>query len=43
MGSAQHGDFMTQHQALDVLGRRRAAQQQQQVQQLKKDQVQQAQ
>ena len=43
MGSAQHGDFMTQHQQLDVLRRRRAAEQQQQVQQLKEDQVEQAQ
>jgi hypothetical protein len=41
--SAQHGDFMTQHQELDVLGRRRAAEQQQQVQQLKEDQVEQTQ
>jgi hypothetical protein len=37
VGSAQHGDFMPQHQKLDVLRRRRAAEQQQQVQQLKKD------
>ncbi len=36
VGSAQHGDFVTQHQELDVLGRRRAAQQQQQVHQLRK-------
>jgi hypothetical protein len=26
-GSAQHGDFVTQHQEFDVLGRRRAAEQ----------------
>jgi hypothetical protein len=37
VGSAQHGDFMTQHQELDVLRRRRAAEQQQQVQQLKEE------
>jgi hypothetical protein len=37
--SAQHGDFVTQHQELNVLGRRRAGEQQQQVHQLKEDQV----
>jgi hypothetical protein len=36
--SAQHGDFVTQHQQLDVLGCRRAAKQQQQVHKLKEDQ-----
>jgi hypothetical protein len=32
VGSAQHGDFMSQHQQFDVLGRRRATKQYQQVQ-----------
>jgi hypothetical protein len=41
IGSAQHGDFMSQHQKLDVLGRRRAAEQLQQVQKLHEDQVEQ--
>jgi hypothetical protein len=39
-GSAQHGDFMPQHQEFDVLGRRRSAKQQQQVQQPQEDQIQ---
>jgi hypothetical protein len=29
VGSAQHGDFVTQHQEFDILGRRRAAEQEQ--------------
>ncbi|MCA1835231.1 MAG: hypothetical protein LC721_02365 [Actinobacteria bacterium] len=37
VGSAQHGDFVAQHQQLDVLGRRGATQQHQQVQQPDKD------
>jgi hypothetical protein len=41
VGSAQHGDFVAQHQEFDVLGRRRAAEQQQEVQQLQEDQIQQ--
>src|SRR3712207_4244446 len=41
VGSAQYGDFVTQHEKLDVLGRRRAGEQQQQVHQLKEDQVEQ--
>ena len=43
VSSAQHGDFMTQHQELDILGRRRATEQQQQAQKLDKDQVEQTQ
>jgi hypothetical protein len=43
VSSAQHGNFVAQHQELDVLGRRRAAEQQQQVQQLEKDKVEQTQ
>ncbi|MGH3798218.1 MAG: hypothetical protein ACRDR6_16930 [Pseudonocardiaceae bacterium] len=43
VGSAQHGDFVTQHQEFDVLGRRRAGEQHQQVQQAQEDQIQQAQ
>jgi hypothetical protein len=43
VGSAQHGDFVTQHQEFDVLGRRRAAEQQHQVQQTQEDQIWQAQ
>jgi hypothetical protein len=42
-GSAQHGDFVTQHQELDVLRRRRAGEQHQQVHQLKEDQAEQTQ
>jgi hypothetical protein len=41
--SAQHGDFMTQHQDLDVLGRRRTPEQQQEVQHPQEDQVEQTQ
>ena len=40
-GSAQHGDFVAQHQEFDVLRRRRAAEQQREVQQLQEDQIQQ--
>jgi hypothetical protein len=43
VGSTQHGDFMTQHQELDVLGRRRTSEQHQQVHQLTEDQIEQAQ
>jgi hypothetical protein len=39
VGSAQHDDFMAQHQELDVLGHRRATEQQQQVQQPEEDKV----
>ena len=37
IGSAQHGDFMPQHQKFDVLGRRRAAKELRQVQKLNED------
>ena len=43
IGSAQHGNFVAQHQQLDVLGHRRATKQQQQVQQLEEDKVEQTQ
>jgi len=43
VGSAQHGDFVAQHQEFDVLGCRRAAEQQQQVHKLEEDQVEQTQ
>jgi hypothetical protein len=43
VSSAQHGDFVTQHQELDVLGHRRTGEQQQQVHQLTEDQVEQTQ
>jgi hypothetical protein len=43
VGAAQNGDFMAQHQELDVLGRGRAAHQQDQPEHLTKDQVQQPQ
>jgi hypothetical protein len=39
IGSAQHGNFVAQHQQLDVLGHRRATKQHQQVQQPDEDEV----
>ena len=42
MGAAQHGDLMPQHQQLDVLGHRRAAEQDQQAAKPDEDQVEQA-
>ncbi len=39
VSSARHGDFVTQHQELDVLGHRRTGKQQHQVHQLTEDQV----
>jgi hypothetical protein len=39
IGSAQHGDFMPQHEKFDVLGRRRAPKQHQQIQKVEEDQV----
>jgi hypothetical protein len=41
--SAQHGDFVTQHEKFDVFRRRRAAQQRQQIQNVEEDQVEQTQ
>jgi hypothetical protein len=41
--SMQRGDFMTKHQDLDVLGRRRTPEQQQEVQHPQEDQVEQTQ
>jgi hypothetical protein len=43
VGSAQHGDFVAQHQKLDVLGRRRATEQHQQIQNSEEDKVEQTQ
>jgi hypothetical protein len=43
IGSAQHGNFVAQHQQLDVLGHRRATKQHQQVQQPDEDKVEQTQ
>jgi hypothetical protein len=43
VGCAQHGDFVAQHQELDVLGRRRAGEQQQQDHQPIEDQIEQTQ
>jgi len=42
LGAAQHGDLVPQHQQLDVLGRRRAAEQDQPAAQPDEDQVEQA-
>ena len=41
VGAAQHGDFVAQHEELDVLGGGRAAHQQDQPEDLPEDQVQQ--
>jgi hypothetical protein len=43
VGSAEHGDLVTQHQELDVLGRGRASQQRDQPEHLQEDQMQQPQ
>ena len=42
VGAAQHGDFVAQHEELDVLGGGRAARQQDQPEDLAEDQIQQA-
>ena len=39
VGAAEHGDLVSQHQQLDVLGGRRSSQQQDQPQNLLEDQV----